>query len=187
MIIETKLLRYLLLIFTAVNLINCNTMEPDFKVIGDTSILQDVKINLEIIRQEEYPNNESAIVTLYNKGKSYRPEIENAYKYKVYFSYKNSSVTVLKFENVMQWANDYINHLYVFKENEVIYIQYIGRKSEIEKRKGFKSTPAISLQDFYEKENITKEEEKQQVNDIFFKFYDPIVFKYSRLENSISK
>lgn len=187
MTIENKIVRYLLLTLVIINITNCTTMEPEFKVYGETDILQDVKINLEITRQAKYPNNESTIATLYDKGRKYSPQIEHAFSYKIYFSYKKSYVSVLKFENVMQWANDYINHLYVFKENDSIYIQYIGRKSEIDKRKGFISLPAIPLKDFYKKENITTQKEEQIINDKFFKFYDPLNIKYIQETQEIEK
>lgn len=178
MTIENRIVSYLLFAILLINIITCTTMEPEFKVYGDTKIIQDVKINLAITRQGEYPNNESAIITLYDKGKKYTPQIKNALAYKVYFSYKESYVTVLKFENVMQWANDYINHLYIYKENDAIYIQYIGRNSDIDPRKGFKSLPLISLNDFYEKENIITEKQKEETRNIFFKFYSPTLIKY---------
>jgi len=182
MIIENKIIHYLLLIIISFNLINCSTMEPEFKVLGEVAVLQDIKINLEIIRQAKYPNNESTIVTLYNKGKKYNPEIEKATAYNIYFSYKEQSVGILKFENVMQWANDYINHLYVSKENDAIYMQYIGRKSEIDKKKGFKSMPAIPLKDFYIKNNIVTDEKKEDQKEKFFKFYNTSPIRYTKIK-----
>ncbi len=86
----------------------------------------------------------------------------------------------------MQWADDYINRLYVFEENGSIYIQYIGRESDITPRKGFKSPPAISLNEFYSKEGIDTPEEVESIHNKFFEFYVDLRIKQINLPNEIS-
>ncbi|WP_438711308.1 hypothetical protein ACSTS3_22655 [Aquimarina muelleri] len=162
-------------------------MEPEFKVIGDADILQDIKINLEISRETQYPFYESAMVTLYDKGKKYSPQIEHAIAYGVYVSYKKTYVNTFGFENINQWANDFVHHLYVYKNKDSVYINYIGRKSEIDEFKYHKGTPIISLNDFYKKENITTQKEEQIINDKFFEFYDPLNIKYMQETQEIEK
>ncbi|WP_271784930.1 hypothetical protein [Aquimarina algiphila] len=153
-------------------------MEPEFELHGDTMLLQNMKINMLSIKEEKYPNRESKIETLLYDGEKYKIHNQNIVNYEVYFSYKDSLVGVLKFENVMKWAKDYINHLYVYKDKDSIYLQYIGRETQIQDKKGFMSSPAILLNDFYRKENIVSDKEKEVLKKKFFDFYNPSTSSY---------
>ncbi len=42
---ENRIRLYLLAFLLPINLSNCTTMEPEFKIFGDAEILQDIKIN----------------------------------------------------------------------------------------------------------------------------------------------
>lgn len=116
--------------------------------------------------------------TLLEQGKRYHIQYEYAYMHKVYFSYRDSLVGILEFENIYQWANDYINHIYVDKINDTLSIQYIGRESEIDERKGFKSTPAIPLKEYIKSKGITEKDRKAEFKKRFFEFYDPEKSKF---------
>lgn len=161
-------IQVLLLIF----LTQCTTMEPEFKVFGKDELLKDIKINLKVIRQAKYPDNEYTVKTLLFNGERHMVQLEHAFIYETYFSYKDEFVGTLSFENIMKNTLDYINHIYVFKLEDKICIQYVGRKSQIENKKGFKSLPAMPIEDFYNLHGI-KNEQKDSFNQLFFGFYDP--------------
>ncbi len=174
--------KFYLLIILILSFTNCTTMEPEFELYGDTVLLQNMKINMLSIKEEKYPNRESKIETFLYDGEKYKIQNQNVVNYEVYFSYKDSMVGVLKFENIMKWANDYINHLYVYKEKDTIYIQYIGRETQIKDKKGFISNPAIPLSDFYKKEKIISNVVKEEFEKKFFKYYNPNTASYKKIQ-----
>ncbi|MCG8894619.1 hypothetical protein G1K97_13050 [Tenacibaculum finnmarkense] len=146
-----------------------------------------MKINMLSVKDVKYPNSASKIETLLFEGEKYNVQNNDVMSYEVYFSYKDSLVGVLKFENIMKWANDYINHLYVYKGEDGIYLQYIGREAEIKDKKGFVSLPAMSINEFYEKEKIVSKVKKEQVERFFKSFYNPSIASYKKIKRSSEK
>lgn len=140
--------------------------QTEFKVYGNKELLDYSKIN--IYQQDE--NGKKQTETLFYLGelKEFKPNDEIAVFYEVYISYKDSLVNTLKFENVMRNANDHVNHIYIQKENDEISVIYIGRESEIETQKGFR-TVLIPLNKYLELNHITSEKDKESTKN---KFYD---------------
>lgn len=182
MSVEDTIVKYLLMLTAAFSLTSCTTMEPKFELYGDAVLLQNMKINMLSIKDVKYPNSASKIETLLFEGEKYNVQNNDVMSYEVYFSYKDSLVGVLKFENIMKWANDYINHLYVYKDEGGIYLQYIGRETEIKDKKGFISLPAMSINEFHEKEKIVSKVKKEQVERFFKSFYNPSIASYKKIK-----
>jgi len=146
---------------------------PDFKIFGDKELLKDCKINLKLGFQK-YKDGKYDDIYLYktilNKGEIKEFPYEDYDYIDIYVSKNDSLVSVLRFENIMRNANDYINHLYLKKEHNLIKILYVGRESGIKNEQGIHKI-LIPLEDFYKQENIKKNEEKEITKKLFFNNY----------------
>lgn len=69
--------------------------EPVFIVTGNAGITKDIKINIEIIK-----DNETVISTVYYNGKSYDIDNYNSIRYIIYMSYKDSFFFRLEMDNL---------------------------------------------------------------------------------------
>ena len=174
--------KLLILLAIVLTLINCKKMEPEFKIYGDEDLLKDIKINIKFTRDHYENGLESKLVTALYKGKRYKVQGEYTFIYTFYLSYKDSLVTVREMENIMQYADGYINHLYIKKdEKDQIYLFYVGMEANIKKGWGFSTPPIMSLQKFFEKENITHKEEQEKYKNYFFNFYNPETSSYKEI------
>ncbi len=144
---------------------NCTMKDQYFEVHGDTNLLKAVTINIYSITED---NHSSVKSLLYNGvvGKI-KAVTEIACVYTLFISNQDSLVNTLKFENVMRNAKDPVNQIYLSEENDEIFISYVGRESDIEERKGFK-TRLIPLDLYFEQNNITKESDKTEMKEKFF-------------------
>ncbi len=155
----------LLLIIT----INCRKMDnQNFKLFGNEELLTNSKIN--IVKIDESGNKNVQTLLFLGKQKNVIVETEVGVVYNVYVSYNDSVFNVLKFENVMRNANDHINHLYMTKENNSIYINYVGREAEIENKKGF-GVFLLPKAEYFKLNNIENDDEKKKQNELFSSEY----------------
>lgn len=144
----------------------CTKMnEQTFKVFGKENIVKNTKINI-IKTDDRGAKTENTLLFL---GKEYdiNAETEVGTNYKIYVSYKDSLVNILKFENIMRNANDHINHIYLNEENNNINVIYIGRESDVAKHHGFMKT-LIPKNDFYKANDISDDKMIEKYNQLFF-------------------
>lgn len=186
MITETQhFTKLLILLAIVLTVLNCKKMDPEFKIYGDEDLLKDIKINIKFIREYYQRDNESKLVTALYKGKRYKVQEEYADTYIFYLSYKDSLVAMVEDENIMQYADGYINHLYVKKdENDQIYLFYVGMEADIKRGWGLKTPPVIPLHQFFEKEKITAPSEQEKYTKYFFNFYNPETANYKQISKN---
>ncbi len=148
---------------------SCKKMDnQEFKVFGDAELLNNTKIT--IVEVGDFDSEKIRTLLFFGRRMKLKPETEVGVVYKIYISYKDSVVNVLKFDNVMRNANDHINHLYLEKEKDIINIIYVGRESEIRSKKGFYKI-LIPVEDFYKQEGIIKNEDKEKAKKLLFDIY----------------
>ncbi len=160
-----------------------------FEVYGDENVLKDIKITMQIVRQNPYDNKKDnscnkKMETLFYKGKHFFVDIEHAWYYKIYFSYKDIYVGVLKFENLYQWFHGYINHIYIDFKGKNIRIKYVGidaADSETDFIDGVNGAIGVDIKTFFEKNNIENKDLKEELKHSFFNFYDPDKSKSSNI------
>lgn len=170
-IILAIVLSLLVFVFSVISL---KIMHPEFKIYGDEALLKDIKINIKFIRKQYDRDDEAKLVTALYEGKRYKVQERYADSYIFYLSYKDSLVTMFETENLMQHANDYINHLYVKKDEQgQIYLFYVGTETHIKNGWGLKTPSVIPLHQFFKKENITDKEEQEKYKSYFFDFHNP--------------
>jgi hypothetical protein len=144
-------------------------MEPRFKLFGDKDTLKDMKINVKAgVQGEKVP-----MKTLLHNGKRIKVQYQDADDYSIYFSYLDSFVGKIYFDNINQWADDFIHHVYVNKDNDTIYVLHIGRKSHTKRLLEFKSerTSVIPLNQYFAEKGITVKDEQELEKQKFFDFY----------------
>ena len=134
--------------------------KDDFKVFCDEELAKDCKINIKKIVDAD---NISTETLLYN-GTSYNVAPEEGTVYEFYFSYKDSLVNKLRYENIFYAANDQINHFYMERKEDKIVAKFVGREAFLETGDGA-SLILIPLEEYFllHKNNDTKsiEDEKQ--------------------------
>lgn len=157
-----------------------DTPEPVFKVYGDPSILEKMVINVEnSINDVKYPGYPiSKVQTQLYKGKQLSFQNTGVISYIIYFSYKNQ-VNRLIFDNLMGNKQGHINHIYVFKKDDGVYLKYYGLKSDIQKKIDPTSDITISLEDFFKENKILTQDEQTLYKEKFFEYYDPNIQKYN--------
>jgi len=100
--------------------IKCTVKEPDFTVKGDETIIKDVQINVEVIKQ-----NELIMTTAFYKGKSYKIDNEKALRYKIYVSYKNHVFYRFKTDNLHgKIKGESINQIIIGKKQDSVAVLY---------------------------------------------------------------
>ncbi len=105
------------------------TMASKTKIIGDEHILNEMTINVEILNEDD----SKEIRTLLHNGKYYNVNLSKTSAFNICASYNDMYVEVFV-DNIDRWARDYINHIYVDTKNGEVSIQYIGRRSSIDRR-----------------------------------------------------
>lgn len=144
--------------------ISCNKMkEPDFRVFGDESLLKDWKINVYKVDE----NSETTKTLLY-KGNCYEVEsLENDIRYIVYFSYKDSLVNTIEYENIMGGEDNQINQIYLSKNDNVVSCKFIGLKEFLKKIEERPETILIPIEEYTKINNSKKEDVRKK----FFDYY----------------
>ncbi len=151
-----------------------DTPEPVFKVYGDPSILEKMVINVEnSINDARYPGYPvSKVQTQLYKGKQQSFQNMVVISYAIYFSYENQ-VNKLIFDNLMGNKQGHINHIYVFKKDDGIYLKYYGLESDIQKKVGPTSETTITLEEYFKMNGILDEQDQRIYKNRFFDFFDP--------------
>ena len=152
-----------------------------FEVYGNENLLKDMKITMKIIKQNKadihgHGNCSDKIETLFYNGKNFHVDIEFAMYYKIYFSYKNTHVGVLKFENISQWLNGYINHIEVKQYDNLIGVKYYGLKSM--KDDELSVEYLVPIKEFFEKHNIDEVGLEEKLKHRFLDYYEPLKSNY---------
>jgi hypothetical protein len=107
----------LLLLFIT---INCTNMEPAFTVKGDPAITKDVKVNVEMIKDDG-----TNIATVFYNGDSYEIDNEGALRYTIYVSYKNNFYYVSETDNLHgKIKGEPINEIIIAKKDDAIVALY---------------------------------------------------------------
>ena len=76
-------------------IISCENKEPKFTVKGDPAITKDIKVNIEII-----DDSSAAMATVFYDGAGFECDNQNALRYKIYVSYKNSFFYSTEMDNL---------------------------------------------------------------------------------------
>ena len=157
-------------------------MTPKFKLFGDKELLDNMKISIETTLEGNYPYYTRKIESLLYEAKTYNINNGDAWSFNIHFSYKDSLFGVLEFENTMQWAPDYINHLYVEKDEEgKITLFYVGRETKIGKNQGSESLPAVTKEEFFAGKDMDIVRQMNYMKHYFSTFYDPKKQEYRRV------
>lgn len=107
---------FLLLFMT----VNCSNPEPAFKVKGNPAITKDIIVNIETMQQDG-----NRINTAYYNGKSYDIDNQNALRYSIYVSYKNSFFYSLEMDNLhYKIKGEPINEIIIEKKDGAIMASY---------------------------------------------------------------
>ncbi len=106
-----------LLLFLSVK---CTKKEPDFNVRGDDTIIKDIQVNVEVMKQ-----NELLMATAFYKGKSYKINNEKALRYKIYVSYKNRVFYRFETDNLHEKIKgESINQIIIGKKQDSVTVLY---------------------------------------------------------------
>lgn len=167
--ISMNIAKTIIILLILLTNLSCNKMDKqDFKVYGDTLLLKECKINIIKI-------NESGVATkqtlLYN-GKQFLVESESeiAEAYTVYFSYKDSLINVLKYENIFRNTNDQVNHFYFAKNKGTISVKFVGRRDDLKNKQGF-TTTLIPFDEYQKRNTIDEQKDKEEIKQLFFTLY----------------
>lgn len=108
----------LLLVFT----VNCSKKEPDFTLKGASSVTKDIKVNIEMIKDEG-----TTIATAYYKGKSYTVDNEGVLRYRIYLSYQDKYFNSIEMDNLhYKLKGEPINEITIMKKGNTILAAYRG-------------------------------------------------------------
>jgi hypothetical protein len=131
---------------------NCNNkMEPQFKIFGDNKILAKMKINIEMIKD----GNIVEMKSLLFYGNIYDINNKNVLRYHIYFSYNDSLIGNLEFDNFHgKIKGTPRNDIYI-RQGDSLYVSYVGI-AELEDKKQEK--PLISRNVYFESQSHFKEE-----------------------------
>lgn len=135
-----------------------------FKVFGEKKLLNRCKINLKVI--DEIGNEHIYNILCNGKVKDVKAENEAAVIYKFYFSYNDHAIEVLKTENIFRNASDQVNNLYIEEKDGIIYVKFIGRKSDIENNENFRKM-LIDKNKYFEL-YPTPDNNLNQIDPLFF-------------------
>jgi hypothetical protein len=95
-------------------------MEPAFIVKGDSAITKDIKINVEMIKDDG-----TTIATAYYNGESYNIDNEGTLYYSIYISYKNNLYYVSETDNLHgKIKGEPINEIIISKKDDAVLALY---------------------------------------------------------------
>ena len=72
--------------------VSCTYKEPPFSLMGDQAITKDIKVNIEMVKD----NGSTVMATAFYNGKSYNINNQGVLHYIIYVSYKNQYFIKLK-------------------------------------------------------------------------------------------
>lgn len=144
---------------------SCKNMDNEyFQVFGKNELLEKCKINL--VKIDEVGNESIHNILCNGKLNQIKAENESASIYKFYFSYNDNYIELLNTENIFRNASDKVNNLYIEEKDSIIYIKFVGRKSDIGKDDIFRKA-LIDKEKYYEANSISHSD-LSQINSLFF-------------------
>ena len=130
-------------------------MEPAFTVKGDTAITKDVKVNVEMIKDDG-----TSIATAYYNGEQYDIDNQGTLRYKIYVSYKNSYFYVTEADNLHgKIKGEPINEIVVVRKDDAVMALYRPLKDS-NTTGGTILEPGNTFFEDVTQENIEKEKQK---------------------------
>ena len=113
-----KIAGIFLLLFSAINCTN-NT-EPAFTVRGDTAVMKDLIVNIEMLK-----DNGTFMATTYYDGKNYDINNQGVIRYTIYVSYKNRFFYKTEMDNLhYKFTGEPINEIIIQKKDSAITASY---------------------------------------------------------------
>lgn len=130
-------------------------MEPAFTVKGDAAITKDVKVNVEMVKDDG-----TSIATAYYNGENHDIDNQGALRYKIYVSYKNSYFYVTEADNLHgKIKGEPINEIVIAKKDDAVIALYRPLKDS-NAAGGTILQPANTFFEDVPQENIEKEKQK---------------------------
>ncbi|EDM37927.1 hypothetical protein PBAL39_15919 [Pedobacter sp. BAL39] len=115
-----KIRRLAKVVVGVVLLSSCRTEEPAFVVKGDSVLKKDVKVNVELLKDDG-----TTMATTFFKGKSYKIPNQRTLRYAIYVSYKDSLFYKFEFDNLHgDIKGDPINEVTIAKEGAALKVWY---------------------------------------------------------------
>lgn len=100
--------------------VSCTYKEPSFVVTGDEAITKNIKVNVEMIK-----DNGTVIATTFYKGKSYEVDNQGVLRYSIYVSYKDHFFYRIEMDNLHdRIKGEPVNEIIISEKNGSITIQY---------------------------------------------------------------
>ena len=98
----------------------CQSNEPAFIVKGDKILTKDIKVNVEVLKQDS-----TIMATTFYNGKSYKIQNQGTLRYAIYVSYKDSLFYKWEFDNLHgEMKGKPINEIIVTKKGNAILALY---------------------------------------------------------------
>lgn len=95
-------------------------MEPAFTVKGDSAITKDIKVNVEMMKEDG-----TTIATAYYNGESFTIDNEGVLYYYIYISYKNTFYYVSETDNLHgKIKGEPINEIVISRKDDAILALY---------------------------------------------------------------
>ncbi len=99
---------------------SCTTEEPAFVVKGDNLLKKDVKVNVELLKDDG-----TTMATAFFKGKSYEIPNQRTLRYVIYVSYKDSLFYKFEFDNLhSKIKGEPINEITIAKKDAAVMVWY---------------------------------------------------------------
>lgn len=99
---------------------SCKIKEPSFMIKGDKWITKDLKVNVELLKQDS-----AMMATTYYNGKSYEIKNQSTLRYVIYVSFKDSLFYQYEMDNLHgEVKGEPINEITVKKKDSKILVLY---------------------------------------------------------------
>lgn len=156
--------RFVKVLFGTVLLASCKTEEPAFVLRGDSVLKKDVKVNVELLKDDG-----ATMATTFFKGQSYEVPNQRTLRYAIYVSYRDSLFYKFEFDNLHgEIAGEPLNELTIAKKDAALMVWYKPLKQD--------SRPdGIILLTW--KMFVDEVNHKTTEKDKFTSFYKPIIIK----------
>ena len=136
---------------------SCSHQETDFLVKGDSALLKDVKVNIEMIRDKQ-----TKIATVFYNGSSYAVANDDVLRYKIYMSYQDKYFNTIEMDNLHDKIKGKpLNEITVVKKDNKIMVSYKG----IEESSGSESKELLVDEVFFASNDV--QEQKQKFIDFY--------------------
>lgn len=98
----------------------CSNHEPPFVLKGDPALTQDIKVNIELIK-----DTSSTMATAYYNGKSYALDNQNVLRYVIYISYKDSLFYRAEMDNLHgKVSGEVRNEILITRKGDAVMATY---------------------------------------------------------------